>query len=185
MYTSLCREQINPCGGMQTRPIYIPAKPQDVAICHTLKLAKTSFLYAANGRHIVTEDKNQSPPDTCLTTVLQNALQERRIEIVATVFRTGKGIVQINLIATWIDHTVNLADFHRVVRGPAIRYNFGLELCGPELFATFQTGLKLVPINKMAGVRLHRPSRRIQQAVRHWQPCRTQRPVVLLQIDLK
>src|SRR5262245_64956263 len=94
----LGREQINPCRGIELRPVGIPGEPKNVAIRHTLKFSETSLLHTPNRRHIVTEDKNQGSAPALLATKVQNPLQERRIEILATMLRKGKGIIKINLI---------------------------------------------------------------------------------------
>src|SRR5437867_6747272 len=96
----LGREQINPCRGIEKRPVGIPGEPKNVPIRHTLKFFETSLPHTPNRRHIVTEDKNQGPSPALLATKIQNPLQERRIEILAAIPRKGKGIIEIHFIPT-------------------------------------------------------------------------------------
>src|SRR5712692_3315197 len=84
------REQINPCRGIEKRPVGIPGEPKNVSIRHTLKFSETSLLHSTNRCHIVTQDKNQGPPQAVLTTRIQDTLQECRIEILAAILCKGK-----------------------------------------------------------------------------------------------
>src|SRR5687768_3209617 len=54
----LDREQIDPGGSGQTRPVHIPAESQKVTIGDALKFPETGFLHPANRCFIVTHDKN-------------------------------------------------------------------------------------------------------------------------------
>src|SRR5262245_37280959 len=129
-------EQINPCRGIEERPVCIPGEPKNVPIGHTLKFSETSLLHPTNGCRIITEHENQCPPHALLTIIVQYLLQQRRIEILPAMLGKGEGIVQIHLIAARGHDAPNLPDLDWLTGRPAIRKNFVIVLGSPELFAT-------------------------------------------------
>src|SRR5215510_8674250 len=106
----LGREQINPCRGIELRPVGIPGEPKNIPIRHTLKFSETSLLHTPKRRHIVTEDKNQGPSQALLSTIVQNPLQKCRIEILAAMLRKGKSIIQIHFIPARVHDATNFPD---------------------------------------------------------------------------
>src|SRR5262245_65230983 len=109
-------EQINPCRGIEERPVYIPGEPKNVLIRHTLKFSETSFLHPPDRCRVIAEHENQRPPQAVLTIVVQHLLQQRRIEILPTILRKGEGIVQIHLIVTRGHDASNLPDLDWLMR---------------------------------------------------------------------
>src|SRR5262249_45465175 len=129
-------EQINPCRGIEERPVCIPGEPKNVLIGHTLKFSESSFLHTTDGCRIITEHKNQCSPHALLAIVGQHLLEERRIEILSTIFCKGEGIVQIHLIIARGYDAANLSDVDWLVGRPAIGKDFVSVLGSPELFST-------------------------------------------------
>src|SRR5262249_41371483 len=117
-------------------PVGIPGEPKNVPIRHTLKFSETSLLHTTNRRYIVTEDKNQCPSQALLTTKVQNPLQERRIEILATILRKGKGIIEIHFVPTRAHDATNFPNFDRLLGHPAIGKGFVCLLGSPKLLTT-------------------------------------------------
>src|SRR5262245_40888888 len=132
----LGREQINPCRGIELRPVSIPGKPKNVSIRHTLKFSETSLLHTPNRRHIVAEDKDKGPSPALLTTKVQNPLQERRIEILTAILRKGKGIIEIHFVTARMHDATNFSDFDGLLGHPAIGKDFVSLLGCPKLLTT-------------------------------------------------
>src|SRR5712691_5538360 len=127
-------EQINPCRGIEKRPVGIPGKSKNVPIGHTLKFSKTSLLHTTNRCHIVTQDKNQGPSQAMLATRAQDTLQECRVEILATILRKGKGIIQIHFVPARTDDATDFPNVDGLLGGPTIGKNFVFMLGSPKLF---------------------------------------------------
>jgi len=138
----LGREQINPCKGIELRPVGIPGEPKNIAIRYTLKFSETSLLHTPNRRHIVTKDKNQGPSPALLETKVQNPLQERWIEILAAILRKGKGIIEIYFVPTRVHDATNFPDFDGLLGYPTIREDFVCLLGSPKLLTTGKPGWK-------------------------------------------
>src|SRR5712692_4790930 len=181
----LGREQINPCRGIELRPVGIPGEPKNIPIRHTLKFSETSLLHTPNRRHIVTEDKNQGPSPALLAAKVQNLLQERRIEILAAILRKGKSIVEIHYVPTRVHDTTSFPDFDGLLGHPAIGEDFVCLLDSPKLLTTGKPCWKEVAVRDVTGRALHGPGGGIKHTRLHRQPRCTGGRCRSLQIDFK
>src|SRR5262249_4947022 len=129
-------EQINPCRGIEERPVCIPGEPKNILIGHTLKFFETSLLHSTDRGRIITEHEDQRPPHAALTIIVQCALQQRRIEILPTILRKGEGVVQIYLIATRGHDATNLSDLDWLMGRPTIGQDlascWAVQNCSPR-----------------------------------------------------
>jgi hypothetical protein len=67
-------------------------------------------------------------------------LQERWVEILATILRKGKGIIEIYFVPTRVHDATNFPDFDGLLGYPAIREDFVCLLGSPKLLTTGKPG---------------------------------------------